>query len=111
MTNDARQSAPSRGRHVTVDGVRLHYLDLENSGGESMNPPILLIPGITSPAITWEFVGRRLAAFTRVLILDNRGRGLSSGGAELGYSLEDYGWSEEKIAEAFGPVTEQWRGK
>jgi hypothetical protein len=28
-----------------------------------------------------------------------------------GYDLEDYGWSEEKIAEAFGPVAEQWRGK
>jgi hypothetical protein len=28
-----------------------------------------------------------------------------------GYSLEDYGWSEEKISEAFGPVAEEWRGK
>lgn len=28
-----------------------------------------------------------------------------------GYSLEDYGWSEEKIAAAFGPVAEDWRGK
>jgi len=28
-----------------------------------------------------------------------------------GYNLEDYGWSEEKISEAFGPVAEQWRGK
>jgi hypothetical protein len=28
-----------------------------------------------------------------------------------GYSLEDYGWSEEKIAKAFGPVAEEWRGK
>ena len=28
-----------------------------------------------------------------------------------GYDLADYGWSEEKIAEAFGPVAEEWRGK
>jgi sulfotransferase family protein len=28
-----------------------------------------------------------------------------------GYDLEDYGWSEEKIVEAFGPVAEEWRGK
>lgn len=27
------------------------------------------------------------------------------------YELEDYGWSEEKIAEAFGAVAEEWRGK
>jgi len=28
-----------------------------------------------------------------------------------GYRLEDYGWSEEMIAEAFGPIAEEWRGK
>ncbi len=28
-----------------------------------------------------------------------------------GYDLEDYGWSEEKIAGAFGPIAEEWRGK
>ena len=28
-----------------------------------------------------------------------------------GYHLEDYGWSEEKVAEAFGPVAEEWRGR
>ena len=28
-----------------------------------------------------------------------------------GYALEDYGWNEAKIAEAFGPVAEEWRGK
>ena len=28
-----------------------------------------------------------------------------------GYHLEDYGWSEKKIAEAFGPVAEDWRGR
>ena len=28
-----------------------------------------------------------------------------------GYSLEDYGWSEDKIYAAFGPVAQQWKGK
>lgn len=28
-----------------------------------------------------------------------------------GYHLEDYGWSEEKVASAFGAVAEEWRGK
>ena len=28
-----------------------------------------------------------------------------------GYDLEDYGWSEQKIVKAFGPVAEEWRGK
>jgi hypothetical protein len=28
-----------------------------------------------------------------------------------GYDLEDYGWSEARIDEAFGPVAQEWRGK
>ena len=28
-----------------------------------------------------------------------------------GYCLEDYGWSEDKIAGAFGPVAAEWKGK
>ncbi len=39
--------------------------------------------------------------------LDNPRHKLGS----YGYSLEDYGWSEEKIASAFGPVAQEWRGK
>jgi hypothetical protein len=27
------------------------------------------------------------------------------------YALEDYGWNEARIAKAFGPVAEAWRGK
>jgi hypothetical protein len=27
------------------------------------------------------------------------------------YALEDYGWNESKVAEAFGPVAEEWRGR
>jgi hypothetical protein len=28
-----------------------------------------------------------------------------------GYNLEDYGWSEAKIADVFGPVAAEWEGK
>lgn len=28
-----------------------------------------------------------------------------------GYALADYGWSEARIDEAFGPVAEEWRGR
>lgn len=28
-----------------------------------------------------------------------------------GYRLEDYGWSAEKVEEAFGPVAVEWRGR
>src|SRR6478752_918558 len=60
------------GYHVRANGVRLHLL---RYGGQG--PRLLLLPGITSPAITWGFVGQRLARHFDVHVLDFRGRGLS----------------------------------
>ena len=75
----------ARGRHTHANGIRLHYLVWETA-----LPPLVLIPGITSPAATWAFVGDRLSQFAKVYILDNRGRGLSESGADLSYTLDDY---------------------
>jgi N-formylmaleamate deformylase len=73
---------------VEANGLRLHYLAYGDG------PPVVLIPGITSPAITWEFVAEQLAPELRVLVLDVRGRGLSERGS--GYTREDY--AQEAIA-------------
>jgi N-formylmaleamate deformylase len=80
-----------------ANGIRLHYVRLGKG-----RPPLVLIPGITSPAVTWEFVGQRLAEFNDVYILDNRGRGLSQGGGELGYRLDDYARDTEALIRALG---------
>jgi N-formylmaleamate deformylase len=56
--------------HVEAKGIKLHFLQYGSHG-----PQLLLIPGITSPAITWAFVGERLARHARITMLDNRGRG------------------------------------
>ena len=61
---------------------------------------MLLLPGITSPAITWGFVGERLAGHTRVTILDNRGRGLSDQRPGLGYTTSDYADDAAGVIEA-----------
>ncbi|MCU4577485.1 alpha/beta hydrolase [Acinetobacter courvalinii] len=71
------------GGNVTVNSVRLHYL---RYGGEGH--PLVLIPGITSPAITWGFVAEKLAEYFDVYVLDVRGRGLSSSGDHLQYDTE-----------------------
>jgi N-formylmaleamate deformylase len=60
------------GYHVRANGVRQHLL---RYGG--IGPRLLLLPGITSPAITWGFVAERLARYFDVHVLDFRGRGLS----------------------------------
>jgi N-formylmaleamate deformylase len=87
------------GAHCTVQGIRLHYLEF---GVQNKQPPILLLPGITSPAITWAFVAERLAASHRVVVPDIRGRGLSESRPGLGYTLDDYATDAHGLIQALG---------
>lgn len=48
----------------------------------------MIVPGITSPAITWGFVADRIGRQFDTYVLDVRGRGLSSASADLDYSLD-----------------------
>lgn len=88
-----------RGAHCEVDGVRLHYLDFNET---APGTPILILPGITSPAATWAFVARRLATRCRVVVPDIRGRGLSENRPGLGYSLDDYAADARGLIRAVG---------
>ncbi|ANP89097.1 alpha/beta fold hydrolase [Rhizobium leguminosarum] len=72
----------AKGYHVHANGIRQHLLHFPGHG-----PTMLLVPGITSPAITWGFVAERLAEAFDVHVLDVRGRGLSEAG-NLDYSLD-----------------------
>ncbi|ENU56658.1 alpha/beta fold hydrolase [Acinetobacter guillouiae] len=71
------------GSNVAANQVRLHYLRYGGKGHA-----LVLIPGITSPAITWGFVAEKLAQFFDVYVLDIRGRGLSSSGEHLQYDTD-----------------------
>jgi N-formylmaleamate deformylase len=75
------------GDSVMVDAgeVRLHLLEY----GRGRRPDVVIVPGITSPAPTWEFVAADLGGDCHVLTLDVRGRGLSDKPA-TGFTLPDY---------------------
>ncbi|MDB5728152.1 MAG: alpha/beta hydrolase [Noviherbaspirillum sp.] len=81
--------------YVAPNGIKIHYLEHGKSGAN-----VLLIPGITTPAILWEFVAERLGDYARVFSIDNRGRGLSDQRPGLGYTLDDY------AADAAGVIRE-----
>ncbi|SNB72365.1 N-formylmaleamate deformylase [Arboricoccus pini] len=70
------------GGNVHANGIRQHYL---RYGGKGQ--PLILVPGITSPAITWGFVGDRLGQRFDTYVLDVRGRGLSQAG-DLDYGID-----------------------
>jgi len=72
----------SSGYHLHANGIRHHLIHHAGRG-----PALLVVPGITSAAITWSFVAERLSDHFDVHVLDVRGRGLSQAG-DLDYSLD-----------------------
>jgi N-formylmaleamate deformylase len=70
--------------------VELHVLDY---GGD--RTPLLVLPGITSPAVTWDFVVRELRDLVRPVVVDIRGRGLSS--VSDSYTMDDYAADVEAV--------------
>ncbi|MDT0269832.1 alpha/beta hydrolase [Streptomyces sp. DSM 44915] len=66
---------PATSRWARSGSVRLHVLDYGGPGR-----PVLILPGITTPAVGLDFVARRLTDLCRPLVLDVRGRGLSDYG-------------------------------
>jgi N-formylmaleamate deformylase len=85
------------GANVRANGIRQHYLRYGGKG-----PALLIVPGITSPAITWDFVGQRLGEQFDVYIIDVRGRGLSEAGDHLDYGINALGADAAAFAKAVG---------
>jgi N-formylmaleamate deformylase len=73
----------STSRFVQTSDYRLHFLET----GDDSQQPLVILPGITSPAITWQFVADELARDLHVFTMDLRGRGLSDVG--VGFSSEE----------------------
>ena len=76
-------SVQPTGHNICANGIRSHVLRYRGPGA-----PLVLVPGITSPAVTWGFVAERLAQVFDTYVVDVRGRGLSSSGPDLDYGLD-----------------------
>lgn len=87
----------AESRRVDVDGLALHVLDYPGEGRG-----VLVLPGITSPAISWDFVVRAVRDGRRFLVPDMRGRGLSDTPAGGGYSLGAYAGDVAGIVRELG---------
>lgn len=89
------------GGNVHANGIRQHYLRYGGARGAGRDP-VIIVPGITSPAITWGFVGERFGESFDTYILDVRGRGLSEAGAALDYGLDAQAADVLAFAQALG---------
>lgn len=79
---------------TTRDGLKIHGLDYGGPGH-----PLIILPGITSPAATMDFIARDLRSLGRVIVPDLRGRGLSDDASD--FSLESYADDVEDILKAW----------
>ncbi len=73
-------------RFVTINRLRLHYLDWGTEG----KPPFLLLHGGSAYAHWWDFVAPALAENFRVIALDQRGHGDSDHVTPPAYGTRQY---------------------
>jgi N-formylmaleamate deformylase len=88
----ASTGAEVRTLQLPGQGIDINVLDYLGHG-----PTVLALPGITTPAIAFDFVSRWLTPNFRVVTPDIRGRGLSDVGTS--WTLEDYALDVEEIIE------------
>ncbi|MDT8466869.1 alpha/beta hydrolase, partial [Alcaligenes nematophilus] len=91
------------GGHVHANGIRQHYLRYGGSSeGRDQRPAVIIVPGITSPAVTWGFVGEQFGKHFDTYIQDVRGRGLSEAAEGMDYSLDAQADDLIALAQALG---------
>jgi N-formylmaleamate deformylase len=91
------------GANVHANGIRQHYLRYGGADGErATRDAVVMVPGITSPAATWGFVGERFGRQFDTYILDVRGRGLSEASESLDYGLDAQAADVIAFARALG---------
>ena len=83
----AQQAATTPAdRFVTVNGLRLHYLDW----GNASKPPLVMVHGIGRVAHTFDHIAPAFTANYHVLALDMRGHGDSAWDPSANYLVEDH---------------------
>jgi esterase len=75
-----------KDKTVTVNGLKLHYLDWGNEG----SPVMVLLHGLRGHAHSWDDVSMALCQDYQVLALDQRGRGDSDWAKDSDYSTRAY---------------------
>ena len=89
------QPSPYQDRFVTVNGLRIHYLDWGNTG----KPPFLMLHGIARHAHSFDHIAPHFRDNYHVIAMDMRGHGDSDWSPGGAYLVEDYVKDVEGLAE------------
>ena len=90
-----------RSRFVSVNGIRLHYVDWGRPDGDEDRPTALLIHGDMRTSRSWDAMARCLRGQLHVIALDSRGHG-DSDWPDSGYSFAQRIDDLEAFADAVG---------
>src|SRR3982751_980931 len=86
VTMAASAAAQSMDHYITVNGLRIHYLE----SGSPDKPPFIMLHGIARVARNFDHLAPHYAANYRVLAIDMRGHGESEWNRDGAYLVEDY---------------------
>jgi pimeloyl-ACP methyl ester carboxylesterase len=86
MLASSLQAQQPPDRFVTVNGLRIHYLEW----GSSDKPPLIMLHGIGRVAHTFDHIAPHFASRYHVLAVDMRGHGDSDWDPKGAYLVEDY---------------------
>jgi esterase len=89
------QAPQPADRFVTVNGLRIHYLDWGGAG----KPPMIMLHGIGRVAHTFDHIAPHFASNYHVMAVDMRGHGDSAWDPRGAYLVEDYVKDIEGMAE------------
>src|SRR6185369_17167944 len=78
--------APYQDRFLTVNGLRLHYLDW----GSRDKQPFIMLHGIGRMAHSFDHIAPRFSKDYHVITIDMRGHGDSGWSPEGAYLVQDY---------------------
>ena len=93
LAGEAR--AEPADRFVTVNGIRIHYLDW----GSESKPPMIMLHGIGRVAHTFDHIAAHFSANYHVMAVDMRGHGDSEWDPKGAYLVEDYTKDIEGLAD------------
>jgi esterase len=91
----AAASSGYQDRFITVNGLRIHYLDWGSNG----KPPFIMLHGIGRVAHQFDHLAPYFKNDYHVIAVDMRGHGDSAWSPEAAYLVEDYVKDIEAMAE------------
>ena len=94
----AAQTSDPKDRYVTVNGLRLHYLDR----GGADKPALILVHKIEGHAHTFDHIASEFTRDYRVIAYDMRGHGDSAWSLEAAYLVEDHVKDLEALIQQLG---------